>query len=338
MYAAAFGEKLKSIYARWAVVIDFAARFCMALALFLWIRFMTGFSPLLSSVPLLAAMAFVSAAFGSMTVLVAACALIAGQAFALSYAAGAAAAAVMLLIFIFFIRFAPDDSAAALLLPVTMQFGLPAVVPIALGLRRRPLSALGAVSGVLLYYTCALLRDTAPMIAQADRGDYEAVLRALSSGARVSDMLVTSLAVAGTVLIVYAIRRMEFRYAFEISILFGGIVWMMFILIGNSVLLTRFDLIPMTVGTAASVVAGMILQILFLRLEYRKSRKLRFEDDDFYYYVRVVPKVTGEVSGLEDYERLFEEEQPRVTPDAAERPKIDNEELKRKLEDSLRNL
>ena len=47
-------------------------------------------------------------------------------------------------------------------------------------------------------------------------------------------------------------------------------------------------------GILASVLLGEILTFFCCGLEYRKTQRLQFEDDDYYYYVKAVPKVDGE--------------------------------------------
>jgi hypothetical protein len=35
---------------------------------------------------------------------------------------------------------------------------------------------------------------------------------------------------------------------------------------------------------------GFILQFIFMNLDYARTERVQFEDDDYYYYVKAVPK------------------------------------------------
>ncbi len=334
--AAAFGEKLKSIYARWAVFIDMAGRFLAAAASFLWIRYAVGSEGLFSSVPVLLLAALVTSMIGNGASAVFAFFLTVIQALSVSPETGALTAAVLILLYILFLRFVPEDSVSALLMPPAMFFGLPVIVPLILGLKRRPVSVLGAASGVVWFYLCAAVREAAPGLSKLEASDYTGRLGVLRDSLLLPEIFVCVTAAAGTVLIVSIIRRLEISCGFSLAIIAGGVVWMLIILLGNSLAGSRFDPASMAVGTAASVIVTLILQLLFLPLDYRRSRQLRFEDDDYYYYVTAVPKIMTELDDAEDLEFPDFEQFPAAG--AALKPEIDHDELERRLENSLEDL
>ena len=37
---------------------------------------------------------------------------------------------------------------------------------------------------------------------------------------------------------------------------------------------------------------AIIIQFLFFNLDYSRTERLQFEDDDYYYYVKAVPKIS----------------------------------------------
>ena len=44
-------------------------------------------------------------------------------------------------------------------------------------------------------------------------------------------------------------------------------------------------------GTAAAVVIGLLMQFFLFHLDYLRTERVQFEDDEYYYYVKAVPKV-----------------------------------------------
>ena len=43
-------------------------------------------------------------------------------------------------------------------------------------------------------------------------------------------------------------------------------------------------------GVITASVVGTVLQLFLFDLDYRSTEKLRFQDDEYYYYVTAVPK------------------------------------------------
>ncbi len=48
----------------------------------------------------------------------------------------------------------------------------------------------------------------------------------------------------------------------------------------------------MVAGSAISVAVSLILEFLFYNLDYSRIERVQFEDDEYYYYVKAVPKIT----------------------------------------------
>ena len=44
------------------------------------------------------------------------------------------------------------------------------------------------------------------------------------------------------------------------------------------------------VGNIISLLIAFILQFLFMNLDYARTERVQFEDDDYYYYVKAVPR------------------------------------------------
>ena len=44
-------------------------------------------------------------------------------------------------------------------------------------------------------------------------------------------------------------------------------------------------------GNVAAIVIGLVLEFLFFSVDYSRSESMQFEDDEYYYYVKAVPKI-----------------------------------------------
>jgi hypothetical protein len=160
-------------------------------------------------------------------------------------------------------------------------------------------------------------------------------------GGLVSDsgMVVNLLAISAVIVIVYAIRRLGFAHSFTVATLVGAVTYVFFIMLGNAVVETHFNVSMIMIGAMFTVVIALIVQFFFLSVDYSRTETMEFEDDDYYYYVKAVPKQYAyknrvrEIESVNQYRDLDEIDNGQETQ--VESSDVDFEQ---RLEESLRNL
>ena len=55
---------------------------------------------------------------------------------------------------------------------------------------------------------------------------------------------------------------------------------------------TNFPVVSMVIGIAVSVLLSLVLEFFLFSVDYNRTEYVQFEDDDYYYYVKAVPKLT----------------------------------------------
>ena len=177
-------------------------------------------------------------------------------------------------------------------------------------------------------------------------------------------MWITVIAFIVVVLLVNLIRTRSFDYAWRIAIIAGGVVYVLVILAGGFYFGLDIDVVALIIYTVISVVIGLVLEFFVFGGDYTRTERLEYEDDEYYYYVKAVPKATvatsersikkinGEPARDEKQMQdnvvsyanpIFhgDETTIKLQEDAApvERNKeIDNVDFEKKLEESLKNL
>lgn len=53
----------------------------------------------------------------------------------------------------------------------------------------------------------------------------------------------------------------------------------------------KFNMIFMIIGVILGAVVGYLCQILFFSVDYKRTEFVQYEDDEYYYYVKAVPKI-----------------------------------------------
>ena len=72
----------------------------------------------------------------------------------------------------------------------------------------------------------------------------------------------------------------------------GAIVNIMILLVGDLMFDTNVALFGVVLGTIISLLLTAVLQFFVFNVDYSRTEKVQFEDDEYYYYVKAVPKVT----------------------------------------------
>ena len=105
-------------------------------------------------------------------------------------------------------------------------------------------------------------------------------------------MLLTILVFAVTVMIVYTIRRMSVDYAWYLAIGIGAVVNIVLFLAGSLVMGVHIGILPLVLGTLVSLLIAVMVEFFVFSLDYSRTEYTQFEDDEYYYYVKAVPKMS----------------------------------------------
>lgn len=197
-----------------------------------------------------------------------------------------------LLMFLLYLRFSPKDTLVIVLLPVCFLMKIPYVIPLAMGLVGTPASAVSVACGVIAYYMIHYVTQNVSVIAGMSGEEMVARFRFVIDGLlNNKEMVVTIMAFAITVILVYMIRRLSIDYAWTIAMVSGVIVDIMVLLVGDLMFDTNVPLFGMIFGNIISFMLVLVLQFFVFNVDYSRTEKVQFEDDEYYYYVKAVPKV-----------------------------------------------
>ena len=94
------------------------------------------------------------------------------------------------------------------------------------------------------------------------------------------------------ILLVNLIRTRSFDYAWRIAIVAGGVVYVLVILAGGFYFGLNINVIAQIIYTVISVVIGLLLEFFVFGGDYSRTERLEYEDDEYYYYVKAVPKAS----------------------------------------------
>lgn len=213
--------------------------------------------------------------------------------YALSLETAAVGLVVFLLLYLLFLRFTSKEALVVVLTPILCMLKIPYVMPVAMGLIGTPASCVSVGCGVVVYYLIQTVINNAATINSMGAEEATAKLRLLIDGMLGNkEMLVTIAAFAITVIVVYLIRRMSIDHSWTIAMIAGVMIEVLMLLVGDLMYDTNLSIVSALLGAVVTVLACKIIEFFRFCLDYSRTEKVQFEDDEYYYYVKAVPKMT----------------------------------------------
>lgn len=288
-----FREQLKKFYSKYEIYITPVCKFLLALVSFLMINQSIGYMSALNNIAIVLILALLCSFLPMNLTVVIAAAVTLAHLYAFSLECAVVALAVFLLLFILYFRFSPKDTVAVLLTPLCFIFKIPYVMPIAMGLVGTPASAVSVASGVIVYYVIMGMNESASVLSTFDAdGTVEKFRYVIDTILGNKAMLVAVAAFAATVLVVYFIRRLSVDYAWTIAMITGALLDILILLFGDLMYNTNISILGVIFGSVVSVLLVKALQFFVFNVDYSRTEFVQFEDDEYYYYVKAVPKNT----------------------------------------------
>lgn len=286
-------DKIKMIYSKSEVFILPVVKFLVALIVLLVINGNMGYMTRVDNIGivLIAALACSFLPAGCITIFGILFSLL--HMYALSLEVAVVGLVVYLLMFLLFFRFEPRDFVVVILTPLMCFMKIPYVMPVAMGLLGAPVSAVSVACGVIIYYLLQAVIVNAPTINTMDAEDAMGKIRlVLDTLLNNKAMLVMAIAFAITVIAVYIVRRMSIDYSWTIAMVAGAILNIIILLVGDLIYETNISVVGAILGNLLALGVAKVIEFFRFCVDYSRTEKVQFEDDEYYYYVKAVPKMT----------------------------------------------
>ena len=250
------------------------------------------------------------------------------------YSASPILAALVIVIFAvlycFIARFSGKYGYAVVAVPILFVLKIPYLVPLLLGMIATPMAIFPTISGVIVYYVFKVIEEAAM------RQDISSLDATLALYIDVVDglfthkeMFVTAGIFAFVIVVMYLVRKLRFEFVFEINIVLGAVLNILGFLLADLQLDINVGIGGMILGTIGSMLLVFVVHFFRVVLDYTSVEYVQFEDDDYYYYVKAVPKIDVAMP-RKDVTTFSNEEEPEMELMETEESEM---EVKRELWD-----
>ena len=224
-------------------------------------------------------------------------------------------AAVLFLILLFYGRLGGMERWLLLFMILGFYLGVPYIVPLIAGLYFGIQSIVPITLGVFLWEFYPLTFE----LMGVERPQAETIIEIPDSfgqvfayGAEIvtaNDQWITSAFVFALVtLIVFLISKLDIDFSKEIAIVMGVVINIVSFIFLRLSMDIDVDILSVIMLSILSGFIVLCIKMFDIVLNYQRAERVEFEDDENYYFVRVVPKMT--IARRERKIRQIKEEQP----------------------------
>lgn len=292
-------EQYKIIYSKYSMYIEAAFKFLIALLGMIVINVNVGTMNILKNPLVVVIVSLVCTLLPKTLVVMILMVAIVAHMSAIAIEAAAVVLVMFIVMYLLFFRFTSKESIVLVLVPAMFLLKIPYVIPIILGLVATPVSIISVGFGTLVYYILSYVGHNYDTIVKVGSEDGFKVLAMFTDEVlKDGGFYFCIIAFGITLAVVYVIKRLSVDYSWIIAVCAGGILEIVLFIVGNIV----FDMglacsmVSAILGGIVSVVIAWFLQFFIHSVDYTRAEKVQFEDDDYFYYVKAVPKIKVTVS------------------------------------------
>lgn len=287
-------DKIVKFYSNYEIYVNIVFKFIVAFTAFEMINLNVGYFAKTSNLTVALVLALFCSLLPTNAIIIFSGILIILDMYALSIEVAAIAILLFALIYLIYFRFSPKDGYIGVLTTILCRFNIPFIMPIAVGLLKNLQSAVAVVCGTVVYFFLYGIKSSATELTVATGAEktenaskFNVTIGQLLGN---KEMYLVILVFVLTTIVVWGVRKLKADHAWTIAIVLGTLIQLASLIIGYVVLGISGRTAIIIIGNAVSLLGGFVLEFWFMNLDYSRTERVQFEDDEYYYYVKAVPK------------------------------------------------
>lgn len=284
---------IKRIGDRYWVYVKIVLKFVSAMVIFGLMNMHMGYSDMMDNILITLGLSVIAAfspdaVFSLIVMLVSIV-----QVYSVSLILAVVMLAVYLIIYFAYVRFVPKQIYVILAIPFLYILGIPYVMPLLCGILFAPYSIISNVLGILIYYVFLAVEGAAGLSGETSVSNTINFFNVIVDNIRSNRYMLFSMIIfAFIALLTYIIRIQRFNHSSEISVLTGILLMLVAFVLSSSFIENSDTIVNVIVGVCVSGLIAFTVQFFRISLDYSGVKNIQFQDDEYYYYVRAVPKLS----------------------------------------------
>lgn len=285
-------ERMKEIYSRYETFFIPIVKFALALLVFGRLNGALGYMAKLDSTSIVLILSLMCSFLpvGCMVLFAAVISLL--HMYALGWEVALVGLCLYVVMFLMFFRLSTKEAALVLITPLLCAMKIPYIVPIAAGLLCAPTAFIPVACGLAVYYWFQVIQNSVSTLGTLGDDSLSKLRLVIDGLVQNKSMIVVVAAFSITILVVYLIRRLSVDYAWTIAMVVGAIVNVFVLLIGDLKFDINISIWGALGGSLLALAVAKVIEFFRFCVDYSRTEQVQFEDDEYYYYVKAVPKMT----------------------------------------------
>ncbi|MEE1008496.1 MAG: hypothetical protein UH963_05055 [Agathobacter sp.] len=292
----AIKDKAVKFYAEYETYLFPVIKFIISLVAFEMIRTNIGFNSKIDMFAISMVLALLCSLLPVNAIIWFAAILVIAELISVSLETAVVGVILFTIIYFIYFRFTPKDGIYAILTPICFRLNIPYVMPITCGLLKDAYSVVSVLCGTVIFYFLDGIKESQAILREQAKGDNaEAFAKfkvAIGTVANNREMYLVLAIFTITAIAVYLIRRLKADNAWLLAIIIGTLIQFIGLFIGYMLIPITGETVTLIIGNVVALITGFLLRFLFMNLDYARTERVQFEDDEYYYYVKAVPKKT----------------------------------------------
>ncbi|ESL04675.1 hypothetical protein GCWU000282_00062 [Catonella morbi ATCC 51271] len=287
-------DSIKSVFKKYNAAIIPVLRFIAAFVTFALINGDLGYNEKLTGISVLVLLSAISAFFPMGVTVFLSGILMIFHIYSASMFLSLIFIVIIAILYFLLMRLAPGYSSLIIAIPVLTFFHMEALVPIAVGLVGSPIAIFAMIPGIVVSVLFNIIKEAVKMSAGSMQIEdnlqiYVFVIKSLLENKLMLLMIASAIAVF---LATYICRRLAVSHSYILGIIAGIIVNLIVMIVGGLVFEVNVSVLWIFLGSIISGALAFAVQFFKYLLDYSSVEHLQFDDDDYFYYVTAVPKLS----------------------------------------------
>ena len=284
-------DRILELYGRIETYVTPVLRFILTLISLIFINSKLGFMGKISNVVIVLGVSIISA-FLPLNFAALICALfILLHMYGLSLQVAAVVGLVIVLMFVLYFRFSPKAAAALMLTPLLFAIKIPYAIALIIGFVGGPLSFISVGCGTVIYYLIDTVSENSDALgggsSESALSGFKSVIDTVVNN---NTMILMVVVVSLVCVLANVIKRFQFDYSWQVALAVAVVAGLITVIIGSSALDADVSIVGSIISMVISSIIVFVILLFVHDLDYSRSEYVQFEDDEYYYYVKAIPR------------------------------------------------
>jgi len=284
-----------NIYKRYERFIIPLLKFLLIISVLIMINSTLGYAQVLTKTTVILMIGLVGVFLSSQMIMMLFMLMISFHIGAQSLEAGGIIFAFLLMIYLLFVRLYPKESLFIIGMLIAYKLKIPYIIPLIAGLFSSLPTMVSVGIGTIIWYSVPQIA----VIIQAQTSELSDIVEVINTNIAAlqeilktdQTMLASIIILSAVLLTVYLIRKQAIDFAEYIAIFVGAVMNVIGFLFAILLLRADVGIGSLIFSTIVCGIIAVIAQFFAKAVDYSRAEVVQFEDEENYYYVKVVPKI-----------------------------------------------